>query len=127
MLALFLAVPALQRNSRNNQRNSDAALVAASVNECLNNRNGQLTSCNTLALLTANGSLDTSKLRQLNVVAVAAAMPAAGVINTANVAFGNQCQPDGSNLLAAGGTRAFAIAYRIEGTGAADLTKCLSS
>ncbi len=130
MLALFLAVPALQRNSRNNQRSSDAALVAASVNECLNNRNGQIASCNTFALLQANGGLDTAKLRQLTTVAVVAAITLPANTNTANIAItatGVGCQPDGSTGQVGGGSRAFAVLYNVENSTGGNLSRCLSS
>ena len=42
ILIVFLAVPALQRNSRNNQRSNDAARVSASVTEFANNNRGEL-------------------------------------------------------------------------------------
>jgi prepilin-type N-terminal cleavage/methylation domain-containing protein len=42
LLIVFLAVPALQRNSRNTQRKNDAANVLAAVNEYASNHNGQL-------------------------------------------------------------------------------------
>ena len=46
MLAVFLAVPNLQRNQRNQARNDDASRIAAAVTECLSNRNGAVASCN---------------------------------------------------------------------------------
>ena len=42
MLIVFLAVPALQRNSRNTQMRSDAASVLAGGNEFITNNNGSL-------------------------------------------------------------------------------------
>jgi prepilin-type N-terminal cleavage/methylation domain-containing protein len=42
MLIIFLAVPALQRNSRNTAMKNDAASVAAAVNEYKNNNDGAL-------------------------------------------------------------------------------------
>lgn len=46
MLIVFLAVPALQRNSRNNSRNNDASRISSLVTECLANRNGDIDRCN---------------------------------------------------------------------------------
>jgi prepilin-type N-terminal cleavage/methylation domain-containing protein len=45
LLIVLLAVPALQRNSRNTQRNNDAAQMAAAINTCLTNQNGLTTAC----------------------------------------------------------------------------------
>lgn len=44
LLMVFLAVPALQRNSRNTQRKNDVANVLAAVSEYSSNNNGQLPS-----------------------------------------------------------------------------------
>lgn len=42
MLIVFLAVPALQRNSRNTQRKNDVSAVLTAVNEYANNNQGKL-------------------------------------------------------------------------------------
>ena len=42
LLMVFLAVPALQRNSRNTQRKNDVANLLAAVNEYASNNNGQM-------------------------------------------------------------------------------------
>lgn len=44
LLIVFLAVPALQRNSRNTQRKNDVAAVLGAVNEWSSNNNGRLPS-----------------------------------------------------------------------------------
>ncbi len=40
LLIVFLAVPALQRNSRNTQRKNDVARVLAAIGEYMSNKNG---------------------------------------------------------------------------------------
>ncbi len=42
MLVVFLAVPALQRNSRNTQRKSDVSSILGGIQEAVNNNGGQL-------------------------------------------------------------------------------------
>lgn len=42
MLVVFLAVPALQRNARNTQRNNDVAAILGGMSEYVNNNSGQL-------------------------------------------------------------------------------------
>lgn len=42
LLIVFLAIPALQRNSRNTQRRNDVANLLAAVNEYSTNNNGKL-------------------------------------------------------------------------------------
>lgn len=44
LLVVFLAVPALQRNSRNTQRDNDVAGILGGMSEYVNNNNGQLPS-----------------------------------------------------------------------------------
>ncbi len=44
LLIVFLAVPALQRNSRNNGRKNDASRLASAVSDFVSNHNGQLPS-----------------------------------------------------------------------------------
>ena len=41
ILIVFLAVPALQRNSRNTQRNTDVSALGGAVSEYINNNNGK--------------------------------------------------------------------------------------
>ena len=42
ILIVFLAVPALQRNSRNTQRRNDVSAMLGALQEAVNNNNGQL-------------------------------------------------------------------------------------
>lgn len=42
ILIVFLAVPALQRNSRNTQRKNDVSAIGGAINEYVNNNSGQL-------------------------------------------------------------------------------------
>lgn len=42
LLVVFLAVPALQRNSRNTQRSTDVGNVLSAISEYVGNNNGQL-------------------------------------------------------------------------------------
>lgn len=119
MLIVFLAVPALQRNSRNTQRNSDASLVAAAVNECLANRNGQTASCDALNEI----SIDTARLGQLQTVTPGAGT---GSITEARWAFSTRCLPDGSGTT--GGTsRQFAVTFQIENSAGTGVNRCLDS
>lgn len=113
LLIVFLAVPALQRNSRNTQRSNDAAQIGGALNECLANRNGQVASCNTVPLLAALG-LDTTKLTQLtNVVVPNAAFPGNGVLDTAHVGFGVRCTAAG-DATQPSTPRAAVVLFRIE-------------
>lgn len=121
MLIVFLAVPALQRNSRNNARNSDASRISAAITECLANRNGQTTSCDTAA------ELSVGTLSQLSLPG--GTFPSGSAIGTGSttavaVGFGRTCTADGSDD-AAGSAREFAVTYQLEGSTPID--RCLAS
>jgi len=128
ILIVFLAVPALQRNSRNSQRANDASLVLAAVSDCLNARNGLITSCNTQSLLEQNGGLDTSKLRQITTITIATENVAGGNFNTLNFNFGAKCSNDGATMQAvANNTRAYAVSYNNETSSANGISRCVQS
>ncbi len=114
MLIVFLAVPALQRNSRNNQRNNDAARVAAAVNECLANRNGITGSCDDAS------EISVGQLSRLDSITFGAATYSQ---SAASVTFGNQCTNGGDAAQAGGGSRAFAVTYQLEPA----IPRCIAS
>lgn len=113
ILIVFLAVPALQRNSRNTQRKNDASLLASAVSECLNNKNGQVDKCNDYATEIKDTFIDETKLRQLTNISNANIVPLAGELTNANISFGYKCNTAGDNI-EAGTTRQFAVSYRVE-------------
>lgn len=124
MLIVFLAVPALQRNSRNTQRTNDASLIGGSVGECLANKNGQKTSCDSLAELQAVG-LDTTKVTQLTTITVNAGDPTMPAdTNSAAVGYTSKCSADGSTVDNAGSDRQVVVLFRIETQGG-NTTRCL--
>lgn len=115
MLIVFLAVPALQRNSRNTQRTNDASLVASAVNECLTNNNGNTTTC------AAGGSyLDASKLQQLTTGGGAG-------LNGYLISFGSKCDNNGVNASSGGGSRSLTVTYQLETTTATPQNRCVGS
>ena len=128
MVALFLAVPALQRNSRNNQRSADAALIAAAVNECLASRNGTLASCDTFLEVSPN-YLDVSKLRQLSTAPVITLARPTNPTNTAtaNIGWDAGCASDGATLKTAAEStdRQFAVLFNTESTSGGNILRCL--
>lgn len=113
MLIVFLAVPALQRNSRNNARNSDATRVAAGVTECLANRNGLTASCGTQAAINA-GTLST-----LTTVSFGAA---AFSQTDARVTYGGGCTPAGDAAAGGSGPRSFSVTFQLE----PNINRCIS-
>lgn len=123
LLIVLLAVPALQRNSRNTQRNNDAATIAASVTTCLSNHNGLIGSCNS----TGTNAVDivTSRLGQLQNLVYAAG---AGDDKTANIQYRVQCDPTGTSTVP-GTPRSFAVTFKLETSGGAStlLSRCVDS
>jgi prepilin-type N-terminal cleavage/methylation domain-containing protein len=117
MLIVFLAVPALQRNSRNNARNSDASRIAAAVTECMANRNGVTGSCDTLTYDTTNNtSASTSELQTGSLTQIQNAnTTVAADTQNARITFNTQCNATGTATGGtSGGARSFAITYRLE-------------
>lgn len=114
LLIVFLAVPALQRNSRNTQRASDASKVAAAVSQCMGNRNGTVASCSSVAQLQSAGGLDNNALQQLTTVQPGGAP---GNTTTATFQFNLQCNADGSGTTGGSSTRQAVVQFRNEGTG----------
>lgn len=110
MLIVFLAVPALQRNNRNTQRNNDAARVAGAINDCLANNNGVLTNCNDPSAAELTDYISIADNQQLVTFDVNTNYDADNV-DTLYYAEGSRC--DGNGVEAAG-ARAFAIRYNVE-------------
>jgi prepilin-type N-terminal cleavage/methylation domain-containing protein len=121
MLIVFLAVPTLQRNSRNTQRNNDASLVAATVNECLNNKNGQVSSCQSIGSNAV--SIDTSKLRQLSNTPTYNAASAFS-LQEARWSFGLKCTAAG-DATTAGSARQFTVTYAVEDSSGTGVNRCI--
>jgi prepilin-type N-terminal cleavage/methylation domain-containing protein len=130
LLVVFLAVPALQRNSRNTQRKDDVARVGSSVQEVLNNNNGALA-----ALTSANvqAGLGTLAYYQGTGVTVSGAAPAAvtngTTVDTVNVYTGGKCatMTGGMGATSSGATtRQIAIVYSTE-TGSGTAKLCVDS
>jgi prepilin-type N-terminal cleavage/methylation domain-containing protein len=109
MLIVFLAVPALQRNSRNTQRRTDASHLAGLVNEWAANHQGQLP---TDAQLVASDAIGNTT--------------GDGTTSSLKVHPGTTCNTATNLPQAPAGTstRSFSIHYKVE-TGSADADACL--
>ena len=130
LLIVFLAVPALQRNSRNTSIRSDAASILAGVNDFVANNNGQLPTtvqCNngTVSITsTVAGTTPTeAKVRGGTACNSLGVMPAAGTTGTVSVGLGQKC--NGNAFLAA--PRSIAAGFRVENTGSTDIPQCIES
>ena len=129
MLIVFLAVPALQRNSRNTQRRNDVKLILAAVNEYAVNVNW-VVGLDVLTQVPGNAG----KLSVYNpqatalggdvVFTVGAASPDA---NTSYMTLGlnSKCSDSQDSLVAQ--NRSAAVLYYLEGTNGAYILQCVGS
>ena len=121
LLIVFLAVPAMQRNSRNTQRRNDAAGLLGAVNEWSTNNNGGMPT----AAAQQTEALGNARLSIYSgVVTWGTGWPAD--VNGVTIAVNNKCATN-SSLTAQ--TRAVAVLFRVEsGTGgAAGVQQCVDS
>jgi prepilin-type N-terminal cleavage/methylation domain-containing protein len=135
MLIVFLAVPALQRNSRNTQIRNSAAAVLGGVNEFVSNNSGQMpTTVATAAdgTVTISGGGGTSQV-QINIqgghtVTNGTAMP--GGTGAITVYFNRKC--NGNAFAGAVTNKAVAAGFLVEtgvtGKGGSDgVPQCVQS
>ncbi len=118
LLIVFLAVPALQRNSRNTQRKNDVSRVGTAVNNWVSNSNGAVFTAGVgNANLTAVAN-DVGNLGQYTLTAgttwtvAASAQAAQNTLANMRVVTGATC--GGAGITVAGTTRQMAMQYAIE-------------
>ena len=126
LLIVFLAVPALQRNSRNTQRKANVSAILGAVQEFTNNNNGSLpaAACNssnpykfvlgTCGAPTGTGA-DFNQGYYTAAPTVAAGAQSALATDVAVLVTGAKCGTSGATLV--GSNRQIAVQYMIEGTG----------
>jgi prepilin-type N-terminal cleavage/methylation domain-containing protein len=135
MLIVFLAVPALQRNSRNTQRKNDVSAILGGISEYASNNAGKVPDTN--ALLTQNiklGYIDAADVIPKNIAsgvvtpAVTTFDPTAATKNQVWVAYGVKCQQGtpGTTTLTDASKRNVAIQYMIE-SGSTNIAACQDS
>lgn len=134
MVVVFLAVPSLQRNSRNTARDSDAARVLAAVTNWVSNNNGA-----TFVAGTGNANLtavlnDAGSLGQYPSIAagtsftVTATTTQAAIANLTDirVVTGAACTTNGATTGTGAAARQIALQYALEG-GSSPIGKCIDS
>jgi prepilin-type N-terminal cleavage/methylation domain-containing protein len=138
LLIVFLAVPALQRNSHNTTKRSDASNALGAVGEFVSNNNGQVPSTANLAALLVSANLSSGT--QLSGIPNTIAAVTAPNINQIEIATGMVCNtgailttattPTAANyqaLVTASSTRSYVALYAIEATGGQQTTQCTGS
>jgi prepilin-type N-terminal cleavage/methylation domain-containing protein len=119
MLVVLLAVPALQRNSRNTGLKSDVSLVLAGINEFVTNNSGKMPtsvagSSGTLTITGATGTTQaTVSIRGSTTVTTGTAAPALTTTDSMVVVLGFKCN---GNALGSASTRSTAVLFNIEGS-----------
>lgn len=129
LLIVFLAVPALQRNSRNTGIRTDAGNILSGVSEFVSNNTGQLptgVACAADGTVTISGGAttqpNTTKVKPGTLCAANVSYPAAP--GTINIALGNKCN---GNTAFTASTRSFAAAFRVESGSGTNPTQCVES
>lgn len=115
LLIVFLAVPALQRNSRNTQRKDDVSRVLGAAQEVINNNNGSIAGLTQANLNTAVGTYAYYTGASVSVAAGASANGT--TVDSVQVRTGATCAAPGAANFGdaiAGTTRQIAIIYTIE-------------
>lgn len=125
MLIVFLAVPALQRNSRNTQRKNDASKLSGLVAEYVSNNNGNLpTGIGVGAGLMDLTNENFSIMPKPVTADIIAGVGTLGTIQRLVINTTAQCL---SNVATAGGgTRSYTISYSVEtSSGGAGTAQCI--
>jgi type II secretory pathway pseudopilin PulG len=136
MVVVFLAVPALQRTSRNNSLNSSARNVLAAVHTYTTNNGGTMPGTNGVTL---SGNVVTVGLAGSNqeygkVDAGVTATSLNGTPITVSAAIGTlqvitgttaMCNATATGLSGTGSARSIVVLYVAEGGGGTNLLKCI--
>ena len=126
MLIIFLAVPALQRNSRNTQIKNDAGNVAGGISTFQSNNNGTMPTSVTgtgSVVITAGTATDSIKVNGSTAVTSVTTAPGspltAPTLGTVKVYLGFRCDNTAS-------ARAAAVVYATETSGSSQ-AQCIDS
>jgi type IV pilus assembly protein PilA len=119
MVVVFLAVPALQRNSRNNEYKTEAGRILAATSEFISNNNGTMPSgaANATTILTSAGTP-----KNITALTITAALTAVTPgLQAATLVTGASCPTtlSGASVtpVSSGSTRTFVVIFAIEGGG----------
>ena len=130
MLIVFLAVPALQRNSRNTQRRNDIASILSAATEYLNNNNNVLPANGTIIAFTNAqpklGYFTAAKVTWTNNAGTAAAVADPANLDNVTLASNSKCSA-GVGVAAGASARSLVAVYDIEGSGGSPVPQCQES
>jgi prepilin-type N-terminal cleavage/methylation domain-containing protein len=133
LLIVFLAVPALQRNSRNTQIRNSAAAMLGGINDFVSNNNGLqpanggcVLTGNTVAITGAAGTTPAEAKVQGGYTVncnTAATMPT----TTGNIQIRLNAKCNGNTFDTASTPRAYSAGFMIEANGGAPVAQCVES
>lgn len=126
MLIVFLAVPALQRNSRNTQRKNDVSALLGAVQEAANASNGVLTSI-TKDEVTAASKLSTIDADKVTVTlnrTSGATVNNAADLDSVVIANYAKCADAKTSTDAGASKRSVVAMYKIETGGGTPVDQC---
>lgn len=123
ILIVFLAVPALQRNSRNTQRRDQAARYLSAINEFVNNNNGTVPST-AANITTINGLSNDGEMTEPTGAPVTGARTAALALNGMEVVTGARCDTTNVGQTVAGSTRNIALRFTVENSTGGAVGQC---
>ncbi|HVX58892.1 MAG TPA: prepilin-type N-terminal cleavage/methylation domain-containing protein [Candidatus Saccharimonadales bacterium] len=127
MAIVFVAVPALERNSRNTQRRADASHLAGLISEYAANHAGQLPT----GYGTGAGNVDISGehwsiVSTPTTINTSTASQNYGSTSTLVINEGQTCDPGTDTISTTNAsTRSFAVGFQVEGSGGAQ-NSCIS-
>lgn len=118
LLIVFLAVPALQRNSRNTQRKDEGARLLSAAGEWSNNNNGTIPN-NSLTAAQKTEVQNLANMKNFTTVTFTGAAPASGDLTTISLGSGANCAGTPNS-------RAIFVRYNLEGSAGTTAT-CVDS
>jgi len=126
MLIVFLAVPALQRNSRNTQRRNDVSTYLGAVNEFVANNNGKVPA-SAADVTTINGLANLGLLTEPTALTTPATQTAAVGVDTFQLLVAARCDPNSNGDTLGGSSRQIAVRYSVENSTGAAVEQCQES
>jgi prepilin-type N-terminal cleavage/methylation domain-containing protein len=132
MLVVFLAVPALQRNSRNTQYRNEASQLLTAYSEVSSNAGGSVLSPSGSGTAGSDAASVLAAVNNKNITTVTIATetggtpPATGVTNAALIRTGAKCTAPNSSSTDPGSTRQVAILFNVE-TSSTTQAQCIDS
>jgi prepilin-type N-terminal cleavage/methylation domain-containing protein len=129
MLIVFLAVPALQRNSRNTQYRNEASRILSATQELLNNNGGTLPQSSDASTILANAN-SPKNITTLNVTNPGTTAAVAPTTSAATLETGVACGTVGGATLtpvSGGSARQLTLIYAVETSSGGVSAQCIRS